>query len=205
MRLETSPSSDLSTQAGPARKKSVRAPYRPSVLSPREVAVRVAVYGALGAGLIYIFSQVYGMLLVSRHLTGAHFRIDPRPLLNAWWVIQIHVAAALTTFGAGLAILLQRKGSRFHRKLGWIWSATMAFTALSSFFIQSEGRLSWIHGLSAYTLLLLPMALAAARAHRAKIHARLMTLLFLGGMVAAGLFTFLPGRLMWDLFFGVEV
>ena len=80
----------------------------------------------------------------------------------------------------------------------------MAFTALSSFFIQSEGHFSWIHGLSAYTLLLLPMALAAARAHWAKIHGRLMTMLFLGGMVSAGLFTFLPGRLMWGLLFGVD-
>jgi uncharacterized membrane protein len=204
MPFETSPSSDLSTRAEPARKTPTRKPYRPSVLSPREVAIRIAVYGVLGAGLVYIFSQVYGMLLVSRHLTGAHFRIDPRPLLDAWWVIQLHVAAAVSTFGVSIAILLQRKGSRFHRRLGWIWSATMAFTALSSFFIQSEGRFSWIHGLSAYTLLLLPMALAAARAHRAKIHARLMTMLFLGGMVSAGLFTLLPGRLMWGLFFGVD-
>ena len=49
------------------------------------------------------------------------------------------------------------------------------------------------------------MALVAARAHKAKIHSRLMMTLFLGGMLAAGLFTFLPGRLMWRLFFGVEV
>jgi uncharacterized membrane protein len=201
MRLETSPSSDLSPAAQPARKK----PTRPSVLTPREVAVRTIVYVVLGAGLLYIFSQVYGMLLVSRHLTTAHFRIDLRPLLNAWWVIQMHVAAAISTFGIGVAIMLQRKGSRFHRQLGWTWSATMAFTALSSFFIQGEGQFSWIHGLSAFTVLLLPMALVAARAHKAKIHARLMMTLFLGGMIAAGTFTFLPGRLMWRLFFGVDV
>ena len=219
MRLYTSPARRLAplapslqaapqTSAPPSAARRILAkqrPTRPGVLSPREVAIRIAVYSALGAGLLYIFSQVYGMLLVSRHLTAAQFRIDPRPLLNAWWVIQAHVAAAVSTFGIGLAILLQRKGSRFHRQLGWTWSATMAFTALSSFFIQGEGQLSWIHGLSAFTVLLLPMALVAARAHKAKIHSRLMMTLFLGGMLAAGLFTFLPGRLMWRLFFGVEV
>jgi uncharacterized membrane protein len=204
MRLETSLSSQTPA-AQPTRKKPARKPYRPGILSPREVAIRIAVYGVLGAGLLYIFSQVYGMLLVSRHLTAAHVRFDPRPLLNAWWVIQLHVAAAVSTFGIGVAILLQRKGSRFHRRLGWTWSATMAFTALSSFFIQGEGHFSWIHGLSAFTMLLLPMALVAARAHKAKIHSRLMMTLFLGGMIAAGTFTFLPGRLMWRLFFGVEV
>jgi uncharacterized membrane protein len=204
MRLETSPSSDLA-QSQPDQKKPARSPNRPGILSPREVVVRTVVYGVLGAGLLYIFSQVYGTLLVSRHLTTAHFRIDPRPLLNGWWVIQLHVAAAVSTFGIGVAIMLQRKGSRFHRQLGWTWSATMAFTALSSFFIQGEGQFSWIHGLSAFTVLLLPMALVAARAHKAKIHARLMMTLFLGGMIAAGTFTFLPGRLMWRLFFGVDV
>ncbi|MEP7210425.1 MAG: hypothetical protein ABI740_06280 [Alphaproteobacteria bacterium] len=201
MRLETSPSSDLSPAAKPAGKK----PTRPGILSPREVAIRTVVYGVLGAGLLYIFLQVYGMLLVDRRLTAAHFRVDFRPLLNAWWLIQLHVAAAVSTFGIGVAIMLQRKGSRFHRQLGWTWSATMGFTALSSFFIQGEGHLSWIHGLSAFTVILLPMALVAARAHKAKIHSRLMMTLFLGGMVAAGTFTFLPGRLMWRLFFGVDV
>jgi len=30
-----------------------------------------------------------------------------------------------------------------------------------------------------------------------------MTGMFTGGMLIAGLFTFLPGRLMWDLFFAM--
>ncbi|MBI1360129.1 MAG: hypothetical protein GC155_07580 [Alphaproteobacteria bacterium] len=144
-------------------------------------------------------------MLVARHLEGAHFRVDLRPLLNTPAVVRVHVAAAISSFVLGFAIMLQRKGSRLHRKLGWGWSATMATTALSSFFILEDGQFVWIHALSAWTILLLPMALVAARAHRRKIHARLMTTLFLGGMIAAGLFTFLPGRLMWRLFFGVEV
>ncbi len=178
---------------------------RPAILSRREVIIRTLVFGLIGLLLVYIFSQVYGMLLTARHLTGAHFRVDLRPLLNAGPIIKVHVAGALSSFLIGFAIMLQRKGSRLHRKLGWTWSATMATTALTSFFIQGEGHLSWIHALSAWTVVLLPMALVAARAHKRKIHARLMTTLFLGGMIAAGLFTFLPGRLMWRLFFGVEV
>ena len=204
MHLEISPASSARRTPQPAPKARPN-PARPGLLSPREVAIRTLIYGGLGLGLIYIFSQVYGMLLVTRHLTGAHFRLDFTPLFHAAWVIKLHVAGAIASFGVGTAIMAQRKGSRFHRQLGWTWSATMALTAASSFFIQTEGRLSWIHALSAWTLVLLPMALVAARAHRAKIHARLMTTIFLGGMLAAGLFTFVPGRMMWRLFFGVEV
>jgi uncharacterized membrane protein len=29
-----------------------------------------------------------------------------------------------------------------------------------------------------------------------------MTWTFIGGLIIAGAFTFLPGRLMWELFFG---
>lgn len=178
---------------------------RLGVLTQREVIIRSVIFGLIGLVLIYIFSQVYGMLLAARDLEGARFRINLAPLLNAGPVIKIHVAGAISSLLIGFAIMLQRKGSRLHRKLGWGWSATMATTALTSFFIQGEGHLSWIHALSAWTVVLLPMALVAARAHKRKIHARLMTTLFLGGMIAAGLFTFLPGRLMWRLFFGVEV
>lgn len=34
------------------------------------------------------------------------------------------------------------------------------------------------------------------------MHRRMMTGLFIGGLVIAGALTFLPGRLMWQVFFG---
>jgi len=76
--------------------------------------------------------------------------------------------------------------------------------AVSSLFIQliNHGHLSYIHLLSGWTILTLPIAVALARRHKVKQHARMMTGLFTGGLILAGLFAFFPGRLMWSLFFG---
>jgi uncharacterized membrane protein len=143
------------------------------------------------------------MMAVSRHLTGAHFRVDLRPLLESCLVIQTHVAGATASFLLWITIMLQPKGSRMHRQLGWAWCVTMGVAALSSILIQDEGQFTWIHGFTAVTLIVLPIGVALARAHKAKLHARFMTALFLGAMLGAGIFTFLPGRMMWELFFAV--
>jgi len=104
-------------------------------------------------------------------------------------------------------ILLSKlpKGTQIHRRLGWLWVLCMASTAISSFFLVglNGNQFSWIHGLSAWTIIILPFAVVAARRHNVKSHARHMRGMFLGGMLIAGLFTFLPGRLMWSLFFTI--
>lgn len=132
------------------------------------------------------------------------FRIDVRPLLTAELALQIHLAAALTTFVTGTILLTGLpKGSRIHKQLGWTWVSTMAITAVSSFFLigLNGGHFSFIHGLSAWTVISLPMAVAAARRHKVKNHAKQMRGMFFGGMAIAGLFSFLPGRFLWSVFF----
>ena len=118
--------------------------------------------------------------------------------------VQMHVLAALGAFGLGLTLFVARKGDLPHRTLGYIWVALMATVALSSLFITAikPGSYSLIHLLSGWTLLVMPIGVIAARRHDVVRHRRTMTGLFLGGMVLAGAFTFLPGRLMWRLFMG---
>ena len=121
--------------------------------------------------------------------------------------IQIHVAAALTALAIGVVLLAGVKGDRLHRTLGWLWVLAMATTAVSSFFIHQinpggPAGLSLIHLLSGWTVVGLPMAVYAARRHRVADHRRAMTGMFVGGLIVAGLLTFLPGRLMWAIFFG---
>ena len=79
----------------------------------------------------------------------------------------------------------------------------MALTAGSSFLISSftQTYFSPIHALSAWTLIGLPMGIAAVRRKKIADHRKKMTEMFVGGMVIAGMFSFLPGRLMWDTFF----
>lgn len=120
------------------------------------------------------------------------------------WVIQLHVLAAVGTVAIGGIILSLRKGDRLHRTAGWTWVVLMLATAVSSLFIVGLNGDYWsiIHLISGWVLVSLPLAVWAARRHRVKVHGRAMTGMFVGGSLVAGAFTFLPGRLMWNLFFG---
>jgi uncharacterized membrane protein len=173
------------------------APAPLTALCRRPAALAVAASFALYALIsLMILGGVDG-------LAALRFRIDLSPLLTASTVLQLHIAAALASFSIGCILLAGGKGGARHRALGYAWIVTMTLTAASSLFLTeiNPGRFSLIHGLSAWTLVMLPMGLAAARRHNIKAHRRYMTGLFLGGMVIAGLFTFLPGRMMWSLFF----
>ncbi|MFN7055459.1 DUF2306 domain-containing protein [Hyphomonas sp.] len=132
-------------------------------------------------------------------------RFDPAPLLQSPLVLQLHVGAALTSFAIGCYLFAGVKGRTAHRTLGYLWVAAMAVTAISSFFLKTinPGGFSLIHALSAWTMVMLPMGVAAARRRDIASHRKHMTGMFVGGMAIAGLFTFLPGRLMWHLFFAV--
>jgi uncharacterized membrane protein len=138
-----------------------------------------------------------------------HFYIEGRmsfaPLLAAPAVVQIHAFAALAALALGVVQFARRKGGGGHRALGFAWLGLMAVVALSSFWITGvggAGRWSWIHGLSAWTLAMLPLAWLTARRGRPRAHGRAMGSLFLGALVVTGAFTLLPGRIMGAVVFG---
>ncbi len=119
-------------------------------------------------------------------------------------VIKVHLVAAVAAFGLGLVLMNSKKGRTFHRVAGWIWASFMITVAASSLFITGINGNYWsfIHIFSVLTLVMAPLALIAAKRHDVKNHRRLMTNLFYGALVIAGAFTFLPGRIMWQVFFG---
>lgn len=156
-------------------------------------ALAVATGAAVLPGLL---ADVFGPL---------HVRPTPdwSPIADAGPVIQIHLAAALVALGVGAWLVWGPKGRRWHRRLGWLCAGLLMVTALSSFGIRSmTGHYSWIHGLSAWTVLALPFGVMAARRHKVAWHRRTMTGLFWGGLVIAGLFAFMPGRRLFMVFFG---
>ena len=118
--------------------------------------------------------------------------------------LKLHIVAAISAFVIGAIILLRPKGSGFHKTLGRAWVIAMAAAAISSFFITglNGNNLSFIHLISGWTVVALPMALFAIRTKRVQMHRRMMTGLFVGGLLFAGVLTFIPGRLMYQLFFG---
>jgi uncharacterized membrane protein len=145
------------------------------------------------------------MLLKSVGSPPIRFRINVTPLLEASFMIQLHVLGAVTAFVIGVILLRGVKGTGLHRKLGYTWVAAMALAAVSSFFIigLNGNHFSFIHGISAWTVITLPMAVAAARRRDIRSHAGGMRNMFVGGLLVAGLFTFLPGRMLWSIFFAV--
>jgi uncharacterized membrane protein len=127
------------------------------------------------------------------------------PLLQASPAIQIHAVAAMTAFVIGLAQFALPKGTTRHRIVGWTWVTLMTLVAVTAFFIHEIrmwGPWSPIHLLAIFTLVMLPLAVLHARAHRVTNHKRAMTSIFLGALIIAGLFTFLPGRIMHAVVFG---
>ncbi len=166
--------------------------------------------GVLGLGLVTlaILAANPGVLAAPlRRLEQAGFQPhapDLSLLAAAPLVIQLHVAGAVTAFLIGCVLLAGVKGSGLHKRLGWTWVAAMALTAISSLFIRTitPGHFSFIHLISGWTLIALPMAIVAIKRGKVRQHARNMTGMFVGGLLIAGLFTFMPGRLMWRVFLG---
>lgn len=120
-------------------------------------------------------------------------------------VLKVHVLAAVSALVIGLVLFSLRKGRAVHKVLGWSWVILMGVTAGASLFITGlNGKFySPIHALTAFTLVMLPLGIAAIKRKDVVQHRRRMTGIFIGGLIIAGAFTFIPGRLMWNLFFGV--
>ncbi len=154
------------------------------------------------AGIAAWFLSAYGPAMLG--MDWALHAPDLSLLAAQPFAIQLHIATAVMALGIGAVLLIGVKGTTLHRTLGWLWVIAMATTAVSSLFIRqiNHGDFSFIHLLSGWTIVGLPMAVYAARRRRVHIHRRAMTGMFVGGLIVAGLLTFLPGRLMWQVFFG---
>ena len=127
------------------------------------------------------------------------------PLAAAPFAIKLHLATVLPAFAIGTwQIFFSTKGRRAHRLWGAIYLVLMTVTAIDTFFVRSihPGHLTLIH-------LFIPLTLfgvfgALWNVHRGNIkgHRAAMIGLYVGGIILAGAFTFLPGRLMHGIFFG---
>ena len=127
------------------------------------------------------------------------------PLLDAVPPIPVHAFAAMAAFALGLVQLAAPKGTLPHRTLGWIWVTLMAVVAISAFWIHQlriVGPFSPIHLLSIFTPIMLALGIWYARRHDVRGHRITMISIFAGALVIAGLFTFVPGRIMHAVVFG---
>jgi uncharacterized membrane protein len=116
-------------------------------------------------------------------------------------LVFVHLLAALGALLLGIAILTRRKGTFSHRTLGWTWVALMATAALSSVFIRdyrivNVAGYTPIHLLTVTVAVLLPLAIWRIRRGNVTGHRRMMTGLYIGGCIVAGLFALAPARFL---------
>lgn len=162
------------------------------------VALAVGVVGVAAPGM---FTGMAGFLAER----GVHPHAPNLSLVAAApLVVRIHLTAALTALMIGIALMIRVKGTTLHKALGWTWVVAMGATAVSSLFIRqlNQGHFSFIHLLSGWAIVGLPGAIYAIKRGNVRGHRRAMTSMFVGGLLVAGLFAFIPGRLLWAVFLG---
>jgi uncharacterized membrane protein len=121
------------------------------------------------------------------------------PLFASPASIVVHAFLATAALIIGAAVLFFTKGTPLHKALGRTWAALMMATAAISFVMTSH--YSWIHILSAITLVNIPFAIWRRRVGDVRGHAIAMVSNYFGLFVAAG-FTLTPGRVLHAVFFG---
>jgi len=129
------------------------------------------------------------------------------PLLHASPIIQIHAAVAVIALVLGALQLFRRKGDAAHRALGRSWVVLMAIVAVSGLFIWTIriwGPFSPIHLLSIFVLVMLWRGVAAARRRDISRHMKTMRGTYFFGLIITGLLTFIPGRRMYFVAFGLD-
>jgi len=116
--------------------------------------------------------------------------------------IPSHLVAAMLAVLIGAGQLLSEKGTPRHRILGRVWVGLMVYVAGSSFFISELkmwGALNPIYLLSAWTLILLVIAVYDGKWSNARQHRLWMLSLYAFSPMVTGVFTLWPGRLLHQI------
>jgi len=133
------------------------------------------------------------------------------PLLAASFAVKLHVFTVVPAFFLGTwQIFFSRKGARFHRAIGYLYLSLMTVTAIAALFIHQIPAIDIVYGFgpihifSFVTLSGVVGALRGAWTHNIKMHRRSMLGVYIGGLLIAGTFAFLPGRIMHAIVFGAH-
>lgn len=113
-----------------------------------------------------------------------------------------HIATVLPAVPLGATVLALPKGDARHRRLGMVWAALMLATAAASAAIHGlRGEFHPIQPLAILTVYGVVRGVGQARSGDIASHQRIMSRVYLG-LVLAGFFTFLPGRLFGQWLLG---
>lgn len=122
-------------------------------------------------------------------------------------IIWVHLGAMAVALALTPGMLLRRKGTPSHRRLGCVWVTAMIGSAAVSLFFNArvDGGRNWgvfsgdvspIHILAIYVLVMAPRLVLQARAHNVAAHRSGVRGMVIGALLIAGFFTFPFGRLL---------
>jgi uncharacterized membrane protein len=115
--------------------------------------------------------------------------------MEPWNVLLVsHVVAALFVLVIGPFQILRRRRDRVHRTMGYLWVAAMYYVCFSSFWIVTDGHFSWLHGLSAFTIVTVTLGLVSAIRRNIPSHLGNMVGSYIGIAVAFVFAAAVPGR-----------
>ncbi len=171
----------------------------------RGVAIRVLIGTALTAVLVVMLIGPGNLGHLASMGSGSRLH-GPRwdLLAQASPAIKIHLATVLAAVVLATVQMIGPKGRTLHRILGWTLAVLLVTTAVTAMFIHNPqgGLFNPFQIFVATTLITVPWGIIAARRHEVRRHARMMSGLYFGALIIAGLLTFLPGRLLWRVFLG---
>jgi uncharacterized membrane protein len=112
-------------------------------------------------------------------------------------VIIAHTVAATGVLGLGAAMFRMRKGTWQHRLMGRVYSGAMLISCFTSYGIcVFNGGVSWIHGLSTFTIFALSTAIYSARRGNIALHQKAMSAAFGVAVVSGVMAIIIPGRIL---------
>jgi uncharacterized membrane protein len=115
--------------------------------------------------------------------------------MDSWNALLVsHVIAALFVLAIGPLQILRRRRDRIHRSMGYLWVAAMYYVCVSSFWIVTEGHFTWLHGLSAFTLVTVTLGLVSAIRGNIRSHLANMVGSYAGIAVAFVFAVAVPNR-----------
>lgn len=119
----------------------------------------------------------------------------------------IHLGTVFPAFLLSTYLLLSRKGTGLHKRLGKLYMLLMLITAIVTLFMSAEvgptlfNHFGFIHLFSFLVLYTMPSAYFAAKKSNIKKHKLSMIGLYYGGLLIAGAFAFALGRLLHSWLF----
>ncbi len=120
----------------------------------------------------------------------------------------MHLLTVMPAFLIGTHLMFARKGSRHHKAIGRIYLLLLFATSVVTLFMPAAvgprllGHFGYTHLLSVLALITVPVGYYAARTHRVALHRYNMIGLYVGGILIAGFFAFMPGRMLHAWLFG---